>query len=188
MRQISRFSPQNQMRRQMVILWVVGVMLTSGLLIACLKDTAVPPNVGDEAPNFSLKSLTGERITLKGLAQKGPVLVAFFATWCAPCKAEAPILSEIHEKYQDKGLTVVGVSVGEKKEVVASFCEKNDIKYAVLLDADEVVAKVYGMISAPLNVVLNQQRIVLFRGGQIDEQMPTTLQAMLAKNSASVAN
>lgn len=179
MNQISNILSKNQMSKPTIVLWFIILMCVSALMIQCSREVAKPPQVGDRAPNFSLKSLTGEQVALRDLIQKGPALVVFFATWCAPCKAEVPILNQIHEKYRDKGLTVVGISVEEKRDKVTAFSQKNDLRYPVLLDPDGKVAKQYGLIAVPMNLVLNQQGIVLIKHSRIiDEEMTTMLEAI----------
>ncbi|MBI1926247.1 TlpA family protein disulfide reductase [Candidatus Poribacteria bacterium] len=167
-----RFSPfpQNLVSKHVIIFRLIGVILISIFFIQCSQNASNPPKIGDRAPNFSLKSLTGERVTLKDLTRKGTVLVNFWATWCAPCKAEVPLLNQI----RDDGLTVVGISVEERKDMVASFCKRNSVKYSVLLDPDGKVAKQYGLISVPTTFLVNQGGVVLFQHSQmIDKQMVT---------------
>ena len=74
-------------------------------------------------------------------------LVNFFATWCPPCVEEVPTLIELDNKYNDKGFSVIGLSVDQGgREVVKKFIEKMKIHYSVLM-ADEAVSDAFGGVS-----------------------------------------
>src|SRR5260370_11497141 len=120
------------------------------------------PEVGEEAPEFTLKSLSGTRSGIRELQQNGVVLVNFWASWCAPCKAEVPLLNEIHRKFLNKGLTVVGIDVEERDDTVSAFYRKHQMEYPVLLDSDGAVAKRYGLLSYPMTVVIDRRGKILF--------------------------
>ena len=74
-------------------------------------------------------------------------LINFFATWCPPCLEEVPTLIELDNKYNDKGFSVIGLSVDQGgREVVKKFVEKMKIHYSVLM-ADEAVSDAFGGVS-----------------------------------------
>jgi peroxiredoxin len=100
--------------------------------------------VGDQAPDVDLRSPDGSSFKLAELRGKA-VLLNFWATWCAPCRVEMPWLVELDEKYRDRGLRIIGVSmddVGDTQEVVA-FAKERGVKYQVLL-GDSATADAYG--------------------------------------------
>ena len=84
----------------------------SFVLVACLLIfVATPENkAGDLAPDFKLPDLENKPVQLSELLKKGPVVVDFWATWCAPCIKYMPALQGLHEKYSAKGVTVVGIN------------------------------------------------------------------------------
>ena len=81
-----------------------------------------------------------------------PLLVNFWATWCVPCRAEMPILMELHEKYQGQGFEVIGLAAelgaaGTDPEEVANFIDETGILYSILFGEMEAVidiSKRYG--------------------------------------------
>ena len=73
-----------------------------------------------------------------------PLLVNFWATWCVPCRAEMPVLMELHEKYADRGFEVIGLAAelgaaGTDPEQVANFIDEYGIGYPILFGEMEAV-------------------------------------------------
>ena len=95
------------------------------------------------APDFNLRNLQGERVNLKTLLAKGPVLLDFWATYCKPCVKAMPKLQKIHEKYGKSGLTVLGVNVdgprGQNR--VKPFLRARRVNFPNALDSDSAVMR-----------------------------------------------
>ena len=131
--------------------------------------------IGRAAPDFSLKTLQGDRCTLSDLRGK-VVLVNFWATWCPPCRAELPDLIQMQEKYRQQGLVIVGVSFDEKDAVVQKFYEDKKINYPVARVTPEF-SQSYGALLGLSNSQLVRpdgiinatlpSTILVSRGGQI---------------------
>jgi len=122
---------------------------------------AAAQEAGGPAPDFTLPDLQGHPVRLADLLVRGPVVMAFFATWCVPCAAEVPSLSALQERYRDKGLTVLGVSLDEADTLseVRSFVRRLPFSYPVLLDTEGRVAALYNPEHAmPLTVVIGRER------------------------------
>jgi peroxiredoxin len=114
------------------------------------SDDAAAPDaeganlIGKTAPAFTLKDLSGKKVSLADF--KGhPVVVNFWATWCGPCKLEMPWFQEFSAKYQPKGLEVLGLSQddGASAEDIATAAKHIGVSYPILMP-DENVAKEYG--------------------------------------------
>ena len=100
-------------------------------------EAYIPPVLPRPAPDFSIKNLKGENVSLQNLRGK-VVLIDFWATWCKPCVKSMPELQTLHEKYAAEGLAVLGISIDEQgAKKVPAFLEKHKITYAVGLDAGE---------------------------------------------------
>ncbi len=101
-------------------------------------------NAGDIAPDFDLRSLDGSRLKLSQLRGK-PVLLNFWATWCAPCRIEMPWLVELDHKYRAEGVQIIGVSLDDSgsEAQVSSYAKENGVQYQVLL-GDPATANTYG--------------------------------------------
>ena len=77
------------------------------------------------------------------------VLLEFWATWCPPCRASIPGIERLHEKYKDKGVVVLAVSMDDNGwDAVQSFVKENGIKYTVL-KGNEDIAEKYQVRSIP---------------------------------------
>jgi thiol-disulfide isomerase/thioredoxin len=155
--------------------WPKGAAILAGLALAWMLGCGAPE--GDSpadagrgpAPDFALPNLAGGELSLADLAGR-PVVLDFWATWCAPCIRQVPVLNAIHERYGDQ-VSVVGVSVDvDAEEVVPPFVEEHEIQYRVLL-GDEGLAQRYGALGFPTLFVLGPEGTILaVHSGVITEQ------------------
>lgn len=122
-----------------------------------LKDLeSSHPLLGTQAPDFSLQTLDGGEMSLESLRGK-TVLLDFWATWCAPCHFQIPVLNAISKEYGDREVVVLGLSVDvEGREVVAPFAAEEGIQYTILL-ADEELARTFGAIGFPYSMIIDPQ-------------------------------
>jgi cytochrome c biogenesis protein CcmG/thiol:disulfide interchange protein DsbE len=94
------------------------------------------------APDFTLEDLSGKKVSLSD--HRGQfVLIDFWATWCPPCLRSIPELVDLHGKYREKGLVVLGISLDDPSRVdnnlLAAFQEKNRMQYSILRGNEKVV-------------------------------------------------
>lgn len=94
---------------------------------------------GDSVPNIVLQNLAGERVSLEDLAGQ-TVVLNFWATWCPPCRREMPLLDDINRAYKDRGVTVIGIDVGEPAEVVKRYIDSIGVTYPIWVDAADNAA------------------------------------------------
>jgi cytochrome c biogenesis protein CcmG/thiol:disulfide interchange protein DsbE len=100
--------------------------------------------VGQSAPDFALRSLDGRMIELTNLRGK-PVLLNFWATFCAPCRLEMPWLAELDRQYRPQGVEIVGVSLDDpgEEQAVNKFIAERGVRYPILI-GNSSVADLYG--------------------------------------------
>ena len=149
----------------------VRIIAAAVLLLFSASACSSQSMEGKQAPAFNLKTAAGKTVDLKNLAGK-VVVVNFWATWCPPCRAEIPGMEEVYEKYKDKGLEIVGISLDRDGwNAVKPFLQKTRMTYPVVLD-DADAAAAYGGISAiPTSFVVDRKgRIVKHHVGYFPKQ------------------
>lgn len=105
--------------------------------------------VGDKALNFTLPDLEGTPVSLADY-QGQPVIVNFWATWCAPCRIEMPELQAIYETYQDQGLVILALNQDEPADVAkAYFIDEMGLTFTPLLDENSAISTAYGNFGLP---------------------------------------
>lgn len=142
-----------------MLFWALALTLTACRPAAGDRPGNVPAAPGatptQSAPAFSLKSLTGETVSLADL--KGNVVfIDFWATWCPPCRISLPAVERLHADYQGKPVRVLGVSVDEDMDALRAFVKKKGTAYPVLSDSDSAVASAYGADGIPHFVVVDK--------------------------------
>jgi peroxiredoxin len=131
---------------------------------------------------FTLKDMNGKDVRLSDF--KGQVvLLNFWATWCAPCRLEIPWFVELQEKYRDKGLRVVGVSVDDPPEALPPFAKQFKVNYPLVVGLDrEDVQSAFGPIFAvPITVIIGRDgKICIKHVGPVGkEQFESEIKSLL---------
>jgi peroxiredoxin len=132
------------------------VAVSGFVAVLALAFASHAATVGEEAPNFSLPTLSGDTITLDGL--KGKVLLLnFWASWCTPCQEELPELQKIHQKYHERGFDVVGINIDKQQANAAKFVQRFGLTFPVLLDPESSTIQEYRGNAMPISYLLDQQ-------------------------------
>jgi thiol-disulfide isomerase/thioredoxin len=125
-------------------------------LFRSIAGNSMAPN---EAPGWELKDLDRQLVKSSDFLGK-VVILNFWATWCAPCKAEIPGFIALQKQYGDQGLVVIGVSLDDQgPAVVKRFMADLQMNYRVVL-GDVALMQAFGGTAIPTTVIIN-------RGGKI---------------------
>lgn len=160
-----------------------------GIQVTLPITTAVPITVRqhDEeqlAPDFSLQTLTGETLQLSSF-QDQPIVVNFWASWCAPCRLEMPELIRIFETYQEDGIVILGVNMTYQDDIsaVQEFVDEFDIPFAVLLDETGIVTDdKYSVLGVPMTFFIRSDGTIAdqYIGAMSGEQLDSFIEGLLS--------
>ena len=153
-----------------------GAIRTRSGSEADLSTLEIAPVQGAIAPDFGLFNLQSEEVTLSELRGR-PVLINFWATWCAPCRIEMPAIQDRFERYEDDGFLVLAVDFDEPAGTVEAFRDELGLTFELLLDPGAEIQQLYRNRSYPSSFfvdpdgVIQIQHIGVMTEGQLDENL-----------------
>ncbi|AJQ93723.1 TlpA disulfide reductase family protein [Gynuella sunshinyii] len=104
-----------------------------------------------------LMSLSAQAAQLDLTSYKGQVVyVDFWASWCGPCRASFPWMQLMHQKYQQKGLTIIAVNVDQEADLAAEFLSKYHPEFNIAYDPDGQLAQEYGVSAMPTSFLIDR--------------------------------
>src|SRR6187402_2762411 len=110
----------------------------------------------DAAPDFTLKSSTGENIRLA--EQRGQVVMLnFWASWCGPCRQEMPLLDGISKKYGKMGFVLYGINVDQDTTDAQKVLQKIKVSYPILFDPESKLSSLYKVEAMPSSVFIDKK-------------------------------
>lgn len=171
----------------------------TGLVVTPVPDTVTPqpstsplasptrvlrvgPYVNYQAPDFTLNTLEEVATTLGGY-RESVVLLNFWTSWCIPCKEEMPVIQAAYEKYQDRGLVVLGINMTDldERKAIDQFVLETGVTFPILLDETGSVSKDYRVISIPTSFFIDRSGIIRHfqLGAMTEAQLEQYLDEML---------
>jgi len=141
------------MKSKFTFMKLAALPLLSCLLLVGGYATAAAPQ--GPAPDFALKTSSGENTRLS--EHRGEVvMINFWASWCAPCRQEMPLLEELYNQYQPLGFTILGVNVEQDSSKALAMLEDIPVSFPTLLDTQSTVSKLYDVVAMPTSILIDR--------------------------------
>lgn len=127
----------------------------TGIAVGLLLSSSVMADVSGTAPDFTLKSRSGENLRLEDLRGE-VVMLNFWASWCGPCRQEMPHMDDIEKEFRDYGFRVLAVNVDQRREDAEEFLDTMPVDFAILWDHDSQVSERYDVQAMPTTVMIDR--------------------------------
>jgi cytochrome c biogenesis protein CcmG/thiol:disulfide interchange protein DsbE len=163
-----------------------GIMLLGGILLVALvvglqlaRQGQSQPTAGP-APDFTVTTFDGQRIRLSDLRGR-VVILNFWASWCGPCRAEAPILESLWRDYRDRGVIVLGVTYADAERDSRAFIAEMGMTYPNAPDVGTFISRsLYHITGVPETFIIDQRgEIARFLFADINAQRAVEVRALL---------
>jgi peroxiredoxin len=144
-----------------VVASVLLLVLVAVVIVQAMEpeqqDNLPGLGIGTKAPDFELKTLSGENVKLSDYHGK-KVMLNFWATWCAPCKEEMPDMEEFHQQY-GKEIVILAVNIDPQFNV-EQFVTEMGITFPILLDEKDEVNTMYQLLTIPTTYFIDEKGII----------------------------
>ena len=132
--------------------------LALGLVFSILAATSLASSgmEGQVAPDFALKSTTGENLRLSEY-RGDVVMINFWATWCGPCRQEMPLLDELYARYHRVGFNLLGVNIDDDTTRALRMVEELDLHFPVVFDTRKEVSRLYNVEAMPATILVDRE-------------------------------
>jgi len=145
-------------------------VLILALMTGCKPRPSTTPSATNHplAPDFSLTDINGQKLDLASYRGK-IILLDFWATWCAPCKAEIPHFVDMQNKYGPQGLQIIGISMDDSISPVRKFYGDEKMNYPVAVGDDKLAEAYGGVLGLPIAFVIDRDgHIIAKHTGETD--------------------
>ena len=121
--------------------------------------------IGNKIPNLNIRLLSGGSINLHDLAEDGPLLIDFWATWCAPCKKLMKFLNQYHLDYNDENFKVLMINTDTPRSLgkVRGFIKSQDYSFNVGMDPNKVLSKKLNGMIMPTLILVDKGGVIKWR-------------------------
>jgi len=138
-----------------------NVLLGFGFSIFAATSLASSDLAGQSAPDFALKSSSGENLRLSEY-RGDVVMVNFWATWCGPCRQEMPLLDQLYSRYQRVGFSLLGVNIDDNASKAMDMVSELGVSFPVLFDTGKEVSRLYEVEAMPVTVLIDREGTVRY--------------------------
>ena len=113
-----------------------GALLAVALTVRTSVTRPPAPAVERVNLDITLKDMNGADVRLSTFAGR-PILINLWATWCGPCRLETPQLVDLHGRFKDRGLVILGISIDDAPEAIRAFAKEFTVPYPMLVGRDQ---------------------------------------------------
>ena len=131
-------------------------MLGLVLIVLAAASLASSEMEGQLAPDFALRSNSGENIRLSEY-RGNVVMINFWATWCGPCRQEMPLLDELYGRYERVGFNLLGVNIDDDSSRAMRMVEELGVHFPVLFDERKEVSRLYKVEAMPATILVDRE-------------------------------
>ena len=132
-----------------IMLAIVPALAFIGVLSIAVFRSGSQAEAGKSAPSFDLPLLDGSGALTDEDLKGHPVVINFWASWCIPCREEAPLFERAWKNYRDEGVIFLGVSIKDAESDARAFVKEFGITYPVVRDLDQTLTKDFGVKGLP---------------------------------------
>ena len=139
---------------------------------------------GDRAPSFELALLDGSGVLSDEDLRGKPVVINFWASWCIPCREEAPLLERTWRAYRDEGVIFLGVNIKDADSDAKKFVEEFDITYPQVRDLDQSLTRDFGVKGLPETFFVDHRWTFIgaISGAQTGDQQGTVILGAISED------
>jgi cytochrome c biogenesis protein CcmG/thiol:disulfide interchange protein DsbE len=161
--QVGESARRSRLHRRLIIALPAAIII--GLIAYGLAQP--PPDEAIESlPDFDLPLVTGGGSFTSEQLNGRPAVVNFWASWCIPCREEAPLLEAAWRRYRDDGVRFVGVAVLDSEEGATEFIEEMGITYSNVLDLEQELAAELDVYGLPHTFFVDSEGNLVREAGQ----------------------
>jgi len=146
-------------------------------MMVCCTSVPVGPFEGQEAPGLRGTTLTGGTGDLQALRGK-PTVIVFWASWCGPCKQEAPQVVKVAQTYGDQ-VHILGVNAGENLATAQRAAQQWGMTWPVVSDGDGSLRKRYKVTGVPLVLIVDSDGRVRHRNNGVPSDLHRLLDGLI---------
>ncbi len=146
-----------------------------------VNDDTIELNVeAESSPEFSLSLMGGGDVSSEQLLGR-VVMLDFWASWCPPCRDEAPVLAQVYEEYRDRGIEFIGVNLWDNAGDAEVFLQQQGHQYPNGIDEEGKIAISYGVRGIPEKFFINRDGLIVrkFSGPMDADRLRRILDSML---------
>ena len=154
--------------------WLIIAVWVS--VLGCSR-TASGPHEGQQAPAFKASLMRGGSAEFDRYKGK-PTMVVFWASWCGPCRKEAPQIVDVFRQY-GSAINVVGINAGESTAVAQRAAAEMGIKWPVLMDSDGTIQRMYKVSGIPLVLILDAEGVVRHRNNGVPSNVHRLIDGLM---------